>query len=171
LAAPLKNKFAEGKGRPTKYLPEYDEQAYKLCLLGATDAEMASFFDVDESTINNWKKDYLSFFESIKRGKFTADSNVADSLYKRACGYEHEEDDIKIYTGEVIITPTIKHYPPDPTSLIFWLKNRQPEKWRDKQEIDHSNKGEKFEPIDYTQLDESVLRAITKASKPKESQD
>jgi hypothetical protein len=60
-------------------------------------------------------------------------------LYKRACGYEHPEDDIKNYMGEIIITPTIKHYPPDATSGIFWLKNRRPKEWRDKQEVDLSN--------------------------------
>lgn len=37
MGAPLGNKYAEGHGRPTKYKPEYDDQVYKLCLLGATD--------------------------------------------------------------------------------------------------------------------------------------
>ena len=58
-------------GRPTNYKKEYDEQAYKLCLLGATDKEMADFFNVKEQTINNWKKNHPSFFESIKRGKIS----------------------------------------------------------------------------------------------------
>jgi hypothetical protein len=43
-------------GRPTKYQPEFAEQAYKLCLLGATDPEMADFFEVCVATVQNWKK-------------------------------------------------------------------------------------------------------------------
>ena len=59
----------EGVGRPTKYKEEYNEQAYKLCLLGHTDAEMAEFFEVDVSTIHRWKIDYPEFCDSIKRVK------------------------------------------------------------------------------------------------------
>ncbi|GAB7207355.1 hypothetical protein OS21_38510 [Dickeya oryzae] len=54
-------------------------------------------------------------------------------------GYEHEEDDIKAVNGEIVITPTIKRYPPDTTAAIFWLKNRQPKIWRDKQDINHTS--------------------------------
>lgn len=56
-------------GRPTKYKHEYAEQAYKLCLLGAIDEEIAIFFDVDVATINRWKNDFPEFCESIKKGK------------------------------------------------------------------------------------------------------
>jgi DNA-binding XRE family transcriptional regulator len=125
-------------GRPTKYKTEYAEQAYKLCLLGATDADMAKFFDVEEQTINNWKKDYPDFFESIKKGKIQADSEIASKLYHRAKGYEHDEDYITQFQGQPVIVPTVKHYPPDTTAAIFWLKNRQPDKWRDKQEVDQN---------------------------------
>ena len=122
-------------GRPANYKKEYDEQAYKLCLLGATDKEMADFFNVKEQTINNWKKNHPSFFESIKRGKIVADANVAKSLYNRALGYYHPEDKIFNDNGEPIIVPTVKHYPPDPTAAIFWLKNRKPAEWREKRDV------------------------------------
>ena len=78
-------------GRPTDYLPEYCTQVKKLCLLGATDKEIADFFEVTETTINNWKIDHPEFFESIKAGKITADSEVAGSLFKRAMGFEYDE--------------------------------------------------------------------------------
>jgi len=125
-------------GRPTKYDVKYNEQVYKLCLLGATDIELADFFEVSESTINLWKLEYPDFSESIKRGKETADATVAESLYKRANGYEHPDVDIKMYEGQIIQTELIKHYPPDTTAAIFWLKNRKSTQWRDKQEIEHS---------------------------------
>ncbi|MGC6358379.1 helix-turn-helix domain-containing protein, partial [Pasteurella multocida] len=111
----------------------------KLCLLGATDKDIANFFEVSESTLNNWKNEYPEFLESIKKGKMLADANVAERLYKRALGYEAPDVDIRVIENKIVETPLIKHYPPDPTSAIFWLKNRQPEKWRDKQVIDHTN--------------------------------
>lgn len=125
-------------GRPTDYREEYNLQAEKLCKLGATDAELADFFEVDESTINNWKIAHIEFFESIKKGKDLADAEVAEKLYHRATGYSHEDVDIKMYEGEIITTPLIKHYPPDTAAAIFWLKNRQSKKWRDKQQMEHS---------------------------------
>lgn len=130
-------------GRPTKYKEEYNAQAEKLCLLGATDAELAGFFEVDEATINRWKNEYPEFCESIKRGKDIADANVAARLYQRAMGFEHDSEDIKIADGSVVRVPIRKIYPPDPTSAIFWLKNRQPKKWRDR--IDHTSMDEKIE--------------------------
>lgn len=123
-------------GRPTDYKVEFNEQAYKLCLLGSTDADMADFFNVAESTINAWKLKHPDFSESIKRGKISADANVASRLYKRAIGYEHDDEKIFNNNGEPLIVPTTKHVQPDTTAAIFWLKNRQPARWRDKQELD-----------------------------------
>ena len=115
---------------------EYDEQAYKLCLLGATDKELGDFFNVTEQTINNWKKDFPSFFESIKRGKIDADARVAQSLFKRALGYTANETQLAQFGGSFTDEKVIpKEVAPDTTAAIFWLKNRQPQKWRDKQEV------------------------------------
>lgn len=125
------------RGRPTDYRQEYNEQARKLCLLGYTDAELAFFFDVSEQTINAWKKAHPLFLESIKTGKDIADANVGQRLYERAMGFEHDSEEIKTVSvggGESVIerVPIRKVYPPDTTAAIFWLKNRQPRKWRDK---------------------------------------
>lgn len=127
------------RGRPTKYKEEYAKQAEKICLLGATDEFLADYFEVAVSTIQKWKLDHSDFSDSIKRGKAEADLKVAESLYHRACGYSHPE--VKTATHEGRITDSqefIKHYAPDPTAAIFWLKNRQPKEWRDKQEVEHS---------------------------------
>lgn len=124
-------------GRPTKYKEEYNEQAYKLCLLGHTDEELAQFFEIATSTLYEWKLAYPDFSEALKKGKDIADSNVVASLYHRAMGYSHEDTDIKMYEGGIIKTRYTKHHPPDATSAIFWLKNRQPKKWRDKQVTEH----------------------------------
>lgn len=120
--------------RPSKFDKEICEQAEKLCKLGATDAELADFFGVVESTINKWKLDHPEFSESVKRGKLIADSEVASKLYHRAIGYEHPDTHVSNYQGEVTLTSLVKHYAPDPTAAIFWLKNRRPDQWRDKTE-------------------------------------
>lgn len=123
------NKESRKVGRPTKYKEEYAEQAYKLSLLGMTDAQMAEFFEVDERTVNNWKHDYPEFFQSIKKGKDLADVEVVEALRKRALGYQYEE--VKQETGQQgdKTTTTTKEVPPDPTAIIFWLRNRQRDKW------------------------------------------
>lgn len=140
MAAPKGNKHAAGnKGKPSSYQPEYAEQARKLCLLGATDKELADFFNVSESTINKWKIDFVEFSESIKKGKDLADADVAERLFNRACGYVAPDVDIKVIDSKIVMTDFMKHYPPDTTAAIFWLKNRQKNKWRDKQEIDLSS--------------------------------
>lgn len=122
-------------GRPSRYRKEYDEQAHKLCLLGATDRELADFFGVSEQTINAWKAAHPSFLESLKSGKDVADQRVAESLYHRALGYSH--DAVKIFNdqGAPLVVPYVEHYPPDTTAAIFWLKNRRPAHWRDRQEV------------------------------------
>lgn len=125
-------------GRPEKYLKEYADLAYKFCLLGADDANLAEFFCVEEKTINNWKQKHPEFLQSIKKGKNIADAEVAHSLYKRAVGYEHEA--VKIFNDKdngITEAPYIEHYPPDTGAAIIWLKNRQKAKWRDKQEVEH----------------------------------
>lgn len=121
-----------GDGRPTKYKPEYDRMAYGYALLGATDAQMAESFRVTEQTINNWKHDFPSFFESLKAGKLEADMKIAESLYKRAQGFEYDE---VTHEDGVETKRVTKMVVPDATSIIFWLKNRQPAAWRDKQEV------------------------------------
>lgn len=107
-----------------------------MCLLGATDQDIADFFSVSEATINTWKKKHPEFLESIKRGKTLADAQVADRLFKRATGYVHDDVHISNYQGDITITKIEKHYAPDTTAAIFWLKNRQRDKWRDRQEHD-----------------------------------
>lgn len=125
-------------GRPTSFKAEFVEQAKKLCALGATDKELADFFSVSLSTLNLWKIKHAEFSESLQRGKEVADRRVVEALYSRAMGYSHEDTDIRVVDGAIMETPLIKHYPPDTTAAIFWLKNRRPDEWRDKQEIEHS---------------------------------
>ena len=133
---PPKSKSVAKKpdGRPSKYQPEFAKQAVKLCRLGATDAELANFFEVSVNTIDNWKKAYPDFLGALKNGKDLADAEVANKLFKRATGYSHKAVKIFNNMGSIVTKDYIERYPPDTTACIFWLKNRQPAKWRDKQE-------------------------------------
>ena len=127
-------------GRPTNYRPEYVEQAVAICsVMGATNVELAKIFGVAEATMYNWCNEHPEFLEAIKAAKKKHDDHcVKVSLRRRAVGYSHEDVHISNYQGVITQTKIIKHYPPDPTSAIFWLKNRDPANWRDKQELEHS---------------------------------
>ncbi len=133
-----KKKRPDDEGRPTKYDESFDKLAFNYSLLGATDVQMAGYFGVTEKTLNNWKHKHPSFLQSLKEGKDEADANVGKALYSRALGYSHPDVDIKNVDGCIVQTPITKHYPPDTTSCIFWLKNRQKDKWRDKHEIEQT---------------------------------
>lgn len=122
-------------GRPTDYRDEFAAQAEKLCALGATDIELADFFEVDVRTIYNWKHSHTEFFQAVHVGKEALDKRVERSLYQRAVGYTFESEKVFNYQGEIVRAPTREHVPPDPSAALNWLKNRQPETWRDKQDV------------------------------------
>ena len=135
-------------GRPSKYKQEYAKQAEKLCAKGFTDKDLANFFEVDVSTLNRWKDAHPSFQESLKRAKEEHDVAVVEkSLLQRALGYEVKEVKVEEQEGSPVKTTTTnKHVAPSDTALIFFLKNRNPERWRDKQEVDHQSSDGSMSP-------------------------
>lgn len=126
-------------GRPTKFKPEFVKQALMMARVGATDREVAESFEVDEATIYRWKHTKPEFCEALKVGKDVADDRVEQSLYRRALGYSHDAVKMHVVEGVVAVTPFVERYPPDTTAAIFWLKNRRPAEWRDKQEHEHNH--------------------------------
>lgn len=126
-------------GRPSSYSPEYVIKAEKLARQGATDVEMADYFEVSVRTLYRWKNDYPEFSQALKTAKVEADARVEASLYQRALGFE--QDTVKIFLdkmGEPVYAPYREKVAPDTTACIFWLKNRQPKQWRDKIDLEHS---------------------------------
>lgn len=119
-------------GRPTRYQDSYVEEAYQLCLLGAIDRQLAAAFSVSEQTLNTWKKKHPDFLESLNKGKEFADALVAESLYKSAMGLHKISEEVNTDSSVITLERTI---PPNTTAQIFWLKNRQPKRWKDKVEI------------------------------------
>lgn len=169
--APTENVETPTLGAPTSYREEYDEQVRKLCMLGATDTEIANFFEVSTVTIGNWKNKYKSFLMALKEGKSIADSRVAEKLFHRATGYSHPEDKINVVDKDIVVTPTIKHYPPDTVACIFWLKNRRPDLWRDKHNVEHTGKdGETLVAQDPQEIARRVAFALIKAQNMQDEQ-
>lgn len=156
-------KKVKKEGRPTSYKPEYCEQALKLCKLGSTDDEIADFFGVATRTIYRWRNTHPEFCQALKLGKQEADANVADRLYQRAMGFEHDAEEIKIVKNKIERLKVRKIYPPDTTAAIFWLKNRQKDKWRDKTEFGQTDaEGKDVQALTDAQF-EKVLKMLNES--------
>jgi len=119
-------------GRPSPYKEEYDYIAKQVCAIGATTFELAIVLNVSQPTINKWMRDYHSFFLAVKSGKDKFDTEYVESaLLKRAKGYDHTIIEERITKdGDVIPCKKTIHVVADVGSAIFWLCNRQPERWK-----------------------------------------
>lgn len=153
-------------GRPSSYLPEYTKITAALCYGGATDAELADCFGVTERTVNRWKITHPEFADACKAGKDEPDERVQRSLFHRAMGIEYERahpvklkkityDETgkkKLMEEERVEIVMIKEIiPPDTTAMIFWLKNRRAQQWRDVHKHEHGKAG------DFDQMSEEEL--------------
>lgn len=116
-------------GRPTLYRPDYCELARNYCLLGATNEDLASFFDVTTRTIDNWIAAQPAFAMAVREGKAIADARVACCLYERAVGFERKVERTVLHQGREHTLSDTVHHPPDTRACIFWLRNRQPRLW------------------------------------------
>lgn len=127
-------------GAPTLYKAEYANIAERMCLLGATNKDLAAAFNVRLSTIDDWAAKHPLFAGALKLGKGQADVRVSRSLYQRAVGYHYDAVKIFLPAGAKapVIVPYAEHVPPDTTAAIFWLKNRDPAHWRDAWQIEAS---------------------------------
>jgi hypothetical protein len=121
----------EPRGRPTDYRPEFARQAKGLCKLGATNVELADFFQVTIPTIWCWSVRYPEFSNAIRVGKGVSDERVVRSLFERASGYTYDAEEIHIIEGEVVRVPVRKHVPPDVGAGKYWTMNRLPGEWRE----------------------------------------
>ena len=103
----------DGPGRPSHYKPEFAEQAFELCLAGATNRDLAETFEVGHSTIDNWLHKHPEFAQAVRRGRGLADGKVAHGLYARAIGYSYETTRVVLCKGEPVAVPQTVHKPPD----------------------------------------------------------
>lgn len=117
---------------PAKHLPELE----RILSEGKTMSEAAKEIGVALSTLYLWMAKDPALSEALKKTRAVVDEKVEASLFQRAMGYSHPDVHISNYQGEITVTPITKHYPPDTTAMIFWLKNRQPKQWRDRVDAD-----------------------------------
>ena len=128
--------------RKTKYKPDFPAKAEKLAEQGLIDTQIAKKLGISHESLYQYQNKYPEFYEAIKRGKAESDQEVVDSLRKKAVGFEYIEvateakvDDKGVETITSKKT-TKKYYPPDTGATAFWLKNRQPNEWRDVRQIE-----------------------------------
>jgi hypothetical protein len=147
-------------GRPTEYSEKYHCQfgAY-LAGKGNTNEQIAEAFGVDVATIYRWQADHSKFCEAIKSGKDAPDDLVERSLYERATGYTYNSEKIFQFQGQAVVVPCVEHVPPDTTAQIFWLKNRRPKTWRDKQELEVNTS---ISTVDTSKLTDEQKEAIAR---------
>lgn len=145
-------------GQPTKYEERFKNMAYVACVEGGfTDIKLAKLFSVDKATINNWKHAHPKFFDSIRKGKDIFNVLLAEeSLLKRVKGGSYQEitkkrqviikedgkpvlDEYGNKKTEFVITKTVsKKIHPSDKALEFFLRNRSPERWPDKHDLNVS---------------------------------
>lgn len=115
---------------------------------GLTDEQIAKNIGISRSTLNVWKDRYSDISDALKKGKDVIDRQVENALLKRALGYEYEEVKEKFEDGVITErTVTKKEVVPDTTAQIFWLKNRKPDKWRDKPAYEDTSELDKLDAI------------------------
>ncbi len=112
---------------------------------GLTNEQISYNIGINPKTLYDWMKKYPEIAEALALGKEVVDREVENALLKRALGYEYEEIKEEVSDDGFKRTVITKQVAPDVAAIIFWLKNRKPDNWRDKQDINHS--GENGGPI------------------------
>ena len=127
----------------TKWQDDFPERAEEYARQGLDDKQIAHNLGISERTYYFYQERYPQFLQAIKRGKAPVDDEVENALLKRALGYEYEEvrtETLRAPDGKdfkvLKVTKITKLILPDVTAQIFWLKNRRPDQWRDKKQID-----------------------------------
>lgn len=125
-------KDAPKMGRPTDYSPEIVDKILHLAGEGMIESAIMRKLGFSPSTIDKWKQQHADFRQALQKAKEIVDDSVVDALLKSARGWSHES--IKIHFdkfGKVHVYRFVERFPPNPTSMIFWLKNRRRLDWRD----------------------------------------
>jgi len=130
---------------------------------GLTDEQIAKNLGISKTTFYKYKKEHSELSELLKKGKEVIDIQVENALLKKALGYSYDEETTKNSDGNIEIKIVNKHVPGDTTAQIFWLKNRRPDKWRDKNVVEHE--GELITTNPLSGLTTEELRNILKKEK------
>jgi len=103
---------------------------------GLIDKQIAHNMGVAYSTLRTWRDKFPELAEALQKGKEVVDREVENALYKRALGYwVTETKTVTLPDGDMRVEEIHKHVAPDTTAQIFWLKNRKPDQWREKNDL------------------------------------
>lgn len=112
---------------------------------GLSNEQIAHNIGITAKTLCEWQNRFSEFRNAIKKGKEVVDREVENAMLKRALGYEYDEvtqepvTDKDTGVTEMRVTKRVtKQIVPDVTAQIFWLKNRKPQEFRDKHDVDLS---------------------------------
>lgn len=155
-------------GRPNTFDPALKDKAYKMALYGLSEKQMYEVLDIKVNTWNKWKRDFPDFQKAIDDGRIHANFEVAHALYKRAVGYERDENHISVTPkGQVVVTPTKKYFPPDMKAVQMWLTNKSRGLWH----VTHHHKVEhageirhRQEQVDLRDFSTEELKILKKYS-------
>ncbi len=142
------------RGPAPRYTPNNCTIAYKFCLLGATNEDLAELFEVSLSTVNNWLARYPEFRKAVQEGRDVIDADVAHSLAQKAKGFTHADVKVLVIDGAPQEVEYNRYFPPDTQAAIFWLRNRRRKQWREVIEHEHTISDEKLR-----ELEEAGIRA------------
>ena len=141
---PVKKKKVGSPAKYDKWLtPTGLNQITAWAKEGLYDRQVAEKMGIHRSTFVEWQNRFPDVSDALEAGRDYADRMVENAMFKSAMGYEYvEETEINDGTGKMVLDKrVIKKQAPSASAQIFWLKNRQPAKWRDKQEIDNKVSG------------------------------
>lgn len=124
--------MARKRGPKTKFNETRGESFIRLAREGKTAPEIAACLGVSRRTLSNWMRRNGELLLAVRAARRLADRAVEAALFNRATGYSHFETKAFIYEGCVVTEDVVKHHPPDTTAAMFWLRNRQPKRWREK---------------------------------------
>lgn len=143
----MEDKEEKKKGRPKediyeKYVRGKEEIIIADSRNGADNAGLAKRLGCGKTTFSKLLKNYPEFKLLVREGKHDADLKVVSALYKRALGFEYEETTTKVSVDSqgngttTYVEKSKKQVPPDTAAAFIWLKNRMPQEWRDKHDVE-----------------------------------
>lgn len=137
--AAKKPKKKSNAGRKGKYNPNtFPLLAEGFAREGLSDKQICKKLGISQDTFYTYIKKHSEFSESLKRGKAPVDTKVENALLKKALGYTVEKKKTTVTNGMETVTIEEVIVAPSEVAMIFWLKNRRPKQWRDKQDVEHS---------------------------------
>jgi hypothetical protein len=148
------------------FLPDYADQIRAIMMNGFDEDDISEIFDISRQQMGIWKAQYPSFKKAVEDGYTDADAAVLNALFQTATGYEHDEEKVMMWDGEIITHTTQKKYKPDVQAIKLWLTNRQRKNWSDRRETEV--RGAADAPIglrDETKME--VMSSILALIKPK----